>query len=104
MLTRLAFDRETLAVLHHQDIWLDKASIWGPLRRGWGAVTSAAAAASGIPTDDPGAQPRRPHKGEEGEQSEGEEEALRERVGERGRRGEGEDAGLPRGPPEVVPA
>ncbi|GBF92741.1 hypothetical protein Rsub_05110 [Raphidocelis subcapitata] len=105
VLTRLAFDRATLALRHHQDVWLDKASIWGPLRRGWGAVTTAAAAASGVPADNPGRQPRRPHKGEEGEQSEAEEDASRERVGEQGGRGrEGEDSGLPRGPPEVVPA
>jgi hypothetical protein len=180
VLTRLALDRSSLLVLHHQDQWLNQvgfaagrfdgaqveavetiqtvqavqtvhgqnkcprgwgqtgwstrwppfvrfhanmppsppaapqASIWGPLRRGWGAVTTAAAAAVGAggPVDDPGRQPQRPRRGQEGEQSEPEEDESQERVGEGARRrggsgggggGEGEDSGPQRVPPGVEP-
>ncbi|KIZ02835.1 hypothetical protein MNEG_5124 [Monoraphidium neglectum] len=108
VLTRLALDKGSLAILHHQDVWLNKAAVWGPLRKGWGAVATTMAGSP--PLDDPGRQPQRPRRGEEGEQSEEGEEESRERVGEQGRRGGrreggkgGEDSGLRRAPPGVEP-
>jgi hypothetical protein len=66
--------------------------------------------------DDPGRQPRRPRRAEDGEQSDGGEEEGTERVGEQqgggpggrgkgtaGGRPESEDSGLRRAPPGVEP-
>lgn len=91
-----------------------QASLFGPLRRTWGSIVTAASAASGTPVDKPGTSARRAHRGEDGEQSDADADADtgRERVGGGGSGGGGgqggsggvrDDEGLKRGAPGVEP-
>ena len=120
VLTRLSLERGSYRVCAHDDVWLDKATLRGPLKRTWGAAASVLGALTGggggggggergrgpPRGDDPGARPRRRHRGEEGEQSEPEDDPSRERPGGGGSGGVGgekEDSGLKRTPPGVEP-